>query len=206
MLVPVALIADRNWTALGSSVVAAGVLVGLSASVFGIDAWRQWADLAVATYSVPNAKWIEYGRMWGDSVYTCLVSGGASEGLANAAQVAAVVIAATAVYRAFRLPLPVDHQIAVLLACTILAAPHSSLHDAVMLAVAATLWIGDTAESGRFAVEMVARPVAVAGAALQPTVDRPDRPINAGSDCRIYRRDHHRRCDPACLARLCRPR
>jgi hypothetical protein len=148
MLVPVALTADRNWTALGSSVVAAGALAGLSAGVFGIDAWRQWADLAVATYSVPNAKWIEYGRMWGDSVYACLVSGGASEGLANAAQVAAVVIAATAVYRAFRLPLPVGHQIAVLLAGTILAAPHSSLHDAVMLAVAATLWIGETAEGG----------------------------------------------------------
>ena len=42
-----------------------------------------------------------------------------------------------------------DQKIAVLLAATILAAPHSSLHDAVMLAIAAALWISGSAQSGQ---------------------------------------------------------
>jgi hypothetical protein len=56
-------------------------------------------------------------------------------------------MAATATYRAFRLPLPVGHKIAVLLTGTILAAPHSSLHDAVWLAVAGVLWVSETTDN-----------------------------------------------------------
>ena len=144
VLVPVALIAARNWRALVSTAVAAVALAVASAAVLGIEAWRQWADLAMSTYSVPNAKWIEYGRMWGTSVYACIVSVGGSETAANAGQAAAVLIAAAATYRAFRVPLPVGHKIAVLLTGTILAAPHSSLHDAVLLAVAGVLWVSET--------------------------------------------------------------
>jgi alpha-1,2-mannosyltransferase len=145
LLVPIALIAGREWRALAWSVAAAAVLAGISAVVFGIEVWPRWLDLALATYAVPNAKWIEYGRIWGDSVYACLVAGGASETIANAAQVAAALLAGGATYRAFRLPLPLDHKTAILLAGTILAAPHSSLHDTVLLALAAILW---TSEGG----------------------------------------------------------
>jgi hypothetical protein len=50
------------------------------------------------------------------------------------------------VYQAFRLTLPGDRKIAILLGATILAAPHSSLADTVMLAVAAVLWVSGAPE------------------------------------------------------------
>ncbi len=127
ILVPVMLIAAREWKALISSVAAAAVLVGISAAVFGFDAWQRWLDFAIGSFAAADAKWVEYGRIWGDSVYACVVAGTGSQTLANWAQAAAMLFAACATYRAFRLPLPFDYKIAVALAGTILAAPHSSL-------------------------------------------------------------------------------
>src|SRR5260370_4005078 len=46
----------------------------------------------------------------------------------------------------FGLRLRGDQKIAVLLAATILAAPHSSLADTVLLATAAALWSGEAAQ------------------------------------------------------------
>jgi hypothetical protein len=146
LLVPVALLAAREWRALIASLAAAAVLFGASVAAFGIDPWRQWIDLAATTYGDPNGKWLEYGRMWGDSVYACLTAFGAPAVTANIAQLAAVCVSAVLVYQAFRLTLPGDRKIAILLAATILAAPHSSLADTVMLAVAAVLWVSGAPE------------------------------------------------------------
>ena len=148
ILVPVVLIAAREWKALISSVAAAAVLVGISAAVFGVDAWQRWLDFAIGSFAAADAKWVEYGRMWGDSVYACVVAGTGSQTLANSAQAAAMLFAACATYRAFRLPLPFDYKIAVALAGTILAAPHSSLPDALLLAIAALLWISQSGVDG----------------------------------------------------------
>jgi len=149
LLVPMALIAGKEWRALISSVVAGATFLGTSVAVFGIDAWWQWLDLSATSYADANGKWMEYGRMWGDSVYACVSASGAPAATANAAQAAALCVSAALVFRAFRSPLPGDQKIAVLLAATILAAPHSSLHDAVMLAIAAALWVSGSAQSGQ---------------------------------------------------------
>jgi Glycosyltransferase family 87 len=146
LLVPVALAAGREWKALAWSILAAAALALASAALFGIDSWRHWLDLAQNSYANPHGKWVELGRMWGDSIYACLVSGGASEGFADAGQTAGTLIAIGLVYHGFRLRLPRDRKIAVLLACTILAAPHSSLADTVLLATAAALWSSAAAQ------------------------------------------------------------
>lgn len=123
---------------------AAAALAGISATVFGMEAWRQWLHFAVGSFAVSEEKWVEYGRMWGDSVYACVVAATGSQALTNSGQVVAVLIAVCATYQAFRLPLPFNRRMAVLLAGTILAAPHSSLPDALLLALAAVLWITET--------------------------------------------------------------
>jgi alpha-1,2-mannosyltransferase len=146
LLIPVALAAGRAWKALAWSVLAAVALAATSLLLFGAGIWRQWLDFALSSYADPAAKWVVYGRMAGDSVYACLVAAGASEMLANAAQAGAIAIAAGFIYAAFRLRLPNDQKIAIVLVCTILAAPHSSLHEAVLLAIAAALWIGEAAQ------------------------------------------------------------
>ena len=146
LLVPIALAAGREWKALLWSILGGIGLALASALVFGIDSWRHWLDLAQASYADPQGKWVELGRLWGDSIYASLVSGGASQTVANAAQAAGTLLGVALVYGAFRLRLPRDRKIAVLLAGTILAAPHSSLADTVLLATAAALWIGEAAE------------------------------------------------------------
>ena len=143
LLVPVALAAGREWKALLWSILGGIGLALASALVFGLDSWRHWLDLARASYADPQGKWVELGRLWGDSIYASLVSGGASQTVANAAQAAGTLLGVALVYGAFRLPLPRDRKIAILLAGTILAAPHSSLADTVLLATAAGLWIGE---------------------------------------------------------------
>lgn len=146
LLVPVALAAGREWRALLWSILGGIGLALASALVFGIDSWRHWLLLAQASYADPQGKWVELGRLWGDSIYACLVAGGASQTVANAAQAAGTLLGVALVYGAFRLPLAGDRKIAVLLACTILAAPHSSLADTVLLATAAALWMGEAVE------------------------------------------------------------
>jgi hypothetical protein len=148
LLVPVALAAGREWRALLWSILGGIGLALASALVFGIDSWRHWLLLAQASYADPQGKWVELGRLWGDSIYACLVAGGASQTVANAAQAAGTLLGVALVYGAFRLPLAGDRKIAVLLACTILAAPHSSLADTVLLATAAALWMGEAVEGG----------------------------------------------------------
>ncbi len=148
LLVPVALAAGREWKALASSILAAAGLVLASVAVFGIDAWRHWIDLVFGSDANANAKWLQFIRMWGDSIYACLVSGGAPESLAKAAQAAGTILGGGLVYAAFRLRLPGDQKIAVLLAASILAAPHSSIYETVLLAVAAALWSAEAAQCG----------------------------------------------------------
>jgi alpha-1,2-mannosyltransferase len=148
LLVPVALVASREWKALLWSILAALGLAVLSIAVFGVDSWRHWLDLAQGSYADPHGKWVELGRMWGDSIYACVVAAGLPATVADITQAAGTLLAVGLVYAAFRLRLPRDRRIAALLACTILAAPHSSLADTVLLATAAALWAGEATQTG----------------------------------------------------------
>jgi Glycosyltransferase family 87 len=148
LLVPVALAAGREWRVLLWSLVAAAGLALLSLAVFGIDCWRQWLALALGSYGDPHGHWVTFGRMWGDSVYACAVAAGWSAAAADAAQAVGMLAAVGVVYAAFRRRLSGDRRIAVLLAATLLAAPHSSLADTVLLATACALWSGEAAARG----------------------------------------------------------
>lgn len=138
LLVPVAFIAARQWRPFTSAIGAALLFILASLLVFGNEAWRDWLDLMIR----PNAvyeNWVEVGRLNGQSVYTNTVLLGASKAVANFAQGVAFLLAACCVFWTFRRPIALDLQLAVLLAATMLAAPHIIGYDAVMLALAATL-------------------------------------------------------------------
>lgn len=149
LLVPVALAAEREWKALSWSILSAVGLALASVAVFGVDSWLRWLDLALGSYADAHGKWVELGRMWGESIYACLISAGAPESLANGAQIAGILVGIGLVYGAFRQSLPNDQKIAILLAVTILAAPHSSLADTVLLAAAAALWCEEAVQHGQ---------------------------------------------------------
>lgn len=149
LLVPVALLALRNGRALAAAGVSVAVLVAVSAAVFGFDLWRQWLRAMIAPDPDAYAAWLDQGRLWGLSVYTCAVLLGAPAWLAGATQAAVVLASAAAVYRAFSGTLRRDLQLALLLAATLLAAPHVSSYDTLLLAAAAMLALGPMLDGAR---------------------------------------------------------
>jgi hypothetical protein len=137
----VALLAGREWRALLACLAAAGGLALASLALFGAGPWRWWLGL-ISGADPAYAKWLLVGRLNGQSAYTNALFLGAPPWLAQVAQGAATALAALLVWRAFRVPAaPPDLRLSVLLAATILAAPHTSNYDAVMLAVAVLLFL-----------------------------------------------------------------
>jgi hypothetical protein len=82
------------------------------------------------------------------SVWTCATLLGAPGWMANAAQAVAALLAAAAVWRAFRRPLAPEWRMAVLLTATLLAAPHCSQYDLLLLDAAVLLLMGLVLEGG----------------------------------------------------------
>jgi hypothetical protein len=112
-----------------------------SGLVFGWDLWIRWFPLIIENLVSPNEKWIEFGRMWGHSVYTCAVLLGAPDRVASWLQLLVTLGAAISVVLAFRSRLGTREKIAVFLAATVLAAPHSGPYDITLLVIAAAFWL-----------------------------------------------------------------
>jgi alpha-1,2-mannosyltransferase len=140
LMVPIALLAARQWRALASAVAVALLIGILSLAVFNTEIWSGWLELMTGGSDEYRA-WLAVGRINGMSVFACASLLGAPEKLASLCQAVAIVTAGGCVYWVFRRrdtgPLP----IAALLAATILAAPHASASDAVLLGLAASLFL-----------------------------------------------------------------
>jgi hypothetical protein len=141
ILVPLALIAAGQWRALWAAGLSALALAVASGLIFGSDLWLRWYPLMIENLVNPDGKWIEFGRLWGNSVYACASLLGAPQRLASAIQLLATIFAAASVVFAFRSRLGMMEKTAVFLAATVLAAPHSGPYDQVLLVVAAAYWL-----------------------------------------------------------------
>jgi alpha-1,2-mannosyltransferase len=139
LLAPVALVAARQWRALTSAIATASVMVLASVAVLGLEPWRVWIAWFIDTPPEIYQTWLKWGRLHGESVYTNLVLIGASHGLATAGQNVATLLAAACVWWCYRRAMPDDLRLAVLLAATVVAAPHVTNYDTVLLVVAATI-------------------------------------------------------------------
>lgn len=147
LMIPFALIAARQWQTMASAAVTAILMTLASAAVFGWGLWREWFQLMIAP-SDAYQTWLVAGRLNGQSVYACIAKLGASATVANAAQAVGAIIGAACVYWSFRHRGPSDLKLAVLLAATLLAAPHVSSQDGIMLAVAAMLLLCRALDDG----------------------------------------------------------
>ena len=147
LMVPVALLAMRQWRALFAAGAAALLVALASVPVFGVEIWRQW--IALMTGGSQFQEWLAAGRINGLSVFACARLLGAPQFVASLCQDTAVIIAAGCVYWIFRRRDPGALGLAALLAATLLAAPHASASDALLLGPAACLFFIMTRE-GRF--------------------------------------------------------
>ena len=149
LLVPIALIAAAQWRALAAAAASAALLAAASALIFGLDIWIWWLPRLIENLVSADPKWVEYGRIWGHSVWACSKLLGAGDALASVLQLGAVLAAALITWLAFRAKRAPDLRLAILLAATILAAPHSGSYDALLSAIAAALWLADRAAPPR---------------------------------------------------------
>jgi len=148
VLVPVALFAAREWKVLAAAIASAGLLALASVMVLGIEPWRQWLTLMLGP-SPLYQHWLQVGRISGQSAYADAILLGAPAGTASLLQGAVTLSCAVLVWWCFRASgMRRDLQLAVLLTATILAAPHVSNYDAVMVTVAASLFLCRALEDG----------------------------------------------------------
>jgi hypothetical protein len=147
LMVPIVLIAARQWRALAAAAATALLLTLASLALFGAEAWRAWLALMLGPSELYQ-DWLVQGRLNGQSVYACAALLGASPALANAIQAAAAIFAGLAVYWSYRRAMPEELRVAIVLAATVLAAPHVIGYDAIMLASAATLLLSRAIDSG----------------------------------------------------------
>ncbi len=147
LMVPVALIAARQWRVLAAAATAAGLLALASLAVFGTEAWRYWFDLMLSPSELYQA-WVVNGRRAGMSMFAWASVLGASDHVANLVQGAFFVGAAGCTWWIYRRPAPPRLRLALLLAATMLASPHVSTSDAVLLGIAATIFMLSLQESG----------------------------------------------------------
>jgi hypothetical protein len=148
LMVPVALAAARHWRALGATFATALVLTAASIAAFGLAPWQAWLGDLLAPAAAFRDQWRQWSVLWGEDVFACALLLGASDRVAAAAQLAASLASAAAVYWCYRSamrPLPL---LCVLLAASCLAAPHLQAYDMVLLAAAATLFLCDAREQG----------------------------------------------------------
>ena len=144
LMVPVALLAMREWRSFAGVAASALALVAISALMFGPELWVWWIGQTLKTFSDTDYHWATFNRLWGTSVYACAILLGLSAKLASLMQILAVVGSAAGVYLAYRSHLGQGRKLAVLLACAILAAPHAGFYDDVLLTVAGALWLSET--------------------------------------------------------------
>jgi hypothetical protein len=144
LMVPVALVAARNWRCLASTLAATALFIAASIAAFGLTPWQNWFAFLLD----PPAEWRDWSILWGDDVYACALLLGAGETLAKVVQAAVIVVAALCVYRGFARPMALPLRLALLLAATLLASPHFQGYDMVMLAMAATLFFADALAHG----------------------------------------------------------
>jgi hypothetical protein len=133
---------------LAAAVASAGITAIASLAILGIDPWREWLALMLGP-SPSYQRWLQVGRLNGQSAYTEAILLGLPPGIATLIQNLAIVLCAAVVWWCFRASrMPRDKQLASLLTAAILAAPHVSNYDAVMVAVAVLLFLCRALEEG----------------------------------------------------------
>jgi hypothetical protein len=146
-LLPVALIAARQGRAFAALCASAVAFTLLSVIVFGPMLWLDWIAVYLHPQHVAGMNATDWGHKWDESVSTCAALLGAPRWVALGAQALAGLIGLAAVWRAFAVGHPA--RLAMLLCATLLASPHVSSYDLILLAVAALAYVRGLPESSR---------------------------------------------------------
>ena len=153
LMVPVALVALRQWKILLSVCVTGAVLAGTSAALFGIGIWRDWIQIMTAP-SALTERWSSIARINGQNIFAYAAFLGAPLKVANALQAAATIAGGIFVYWFHRRAASTELKLIAVLAATTLTAPHFLGYDAVAIEIAATMFLACRLREGASVLEI----------------------------------------------------
>jgi hypothetical protein len=142
-----ALLAAGEGRTLATALASAAMLCLLSALLFGPSLWLDWFNVYLHPQTVAGVNASDWGHMWDESVSTCVSLLGAPHWAAMAAQTLAAVLPVGFTWRAFRSGNP--QRLAILCCAVLLASPHLSNYDLILLALAALLQVAALREDAR---------------------------------------------------------
>ncbi len=142
-----ALLAAKEGRAFAAAIASAAALCALSALLFGPQVWLDWFNVYLHPQTVAGVNATDWGHMWDESISTCVGLLGGPPALATAAQGLAVLGAIAITWRAFRAAHP--QRLAILCCAMLLASPHVSNYDLILLALAVLLAARLLPESSR---------------------------------------------------------
>ena len=133
------LLAAGYFRAIAWALASGIALLAVSVAVVGVQPWLDWTNL-ILNGLAGTGQWNDAGRLWGNSVYSCLAVSGVSPAIASAAQLVSTLGAICASVLVARRDTCRPRQIAVVMLLTLLAAPYFSGYDA-LLAVSALVLV-----------------------------------------------------------------
>jgi hypothetical protein len=134
ILLPLALVATRQWRTVASATLVVTAFVGLSAALFGVQTWRGFLDsMPVTTHYMLEQGDIGFGKI--QSVFGAARLWGASVAMSYAMQAAVSLAAAGTVLWIWLKPCGFPVKAAALAAGTLLVTPYFVDYDLVVLAL-----------------------------------------------------------------------
>jgi len=134
LLLPVALLAARQWRAIAGAATSSLGLLAVGAAVFGVAATEAWLAQMPLYVNIGRDGLVGWHKM--ASVYAALRQAGAGLELAFGLHMLVAAAAAMLVWRVWRSDEDVTAKAGILAAATLLASPYVFPYDAVLLVVA----------------------------------------------------------------------
>ena len=154
LLFPVALLASRNWRALGSATAFSLAFAAAAALAFGSDSWFSFVNsLFNRNSGLSPDPAVQLPLM---SIYGLLQSSGLGPRLALAAHVAVALVLVAAVWIVWSKPMPFPVRAAMLCVGSLLASPYVLSYDFCVLAIAFAFLMEDGLARGFLPGERIA--------------------------------------------------
>lgn len=148
ILLPVALLAERNWRAIAGAAASSLLLLALAWMAFGSDAYRGFLQITgdyAGFMSAGRWNWSEFA-----SLFAFLRFFGIAQPIALALQILAAVVAGAVTWRSWRMK--DENRIAVLAAATLLVPPYLLTYDSLLLIMPLAVFLRDGTHPWRPAI------------------------------------------------------
>jgi Glycosyltransferase family 87 len=146
LLFPVALLASRNWRALGSAAAATVIISVTAAITFGYDGWASFVD-ALGDRSPSLGPGAE-GEVRLFSIFGLLHWAGASAVISWTVQLAVSAAVALWIGVLWTKPIPYDLRAAALCTASLMVSPYALFYDLCILSIAAAFLVKDGLSRG----------------------------------------------------------